>query len=99
MDHRGRFQAQGGGIDESEPWKEPEPLAALKAHHLLSWLEYSIHAREARMRHDAFRKAHRFIDGCVTSGGIGPTKQSWPKPDRPDSRRVDIEVHAGIAFV
>ncbi len=25
MDHRGRFQAQGGGIEESEPWNEPDP--------------------------------------------------------------------------
>ena len=40
-----------------------------------------------------------FIDGAAASGGVGPTKQSWPQPPRRDQRRVDIEVQAGRAFI
>jgi len=99
MNHRGRFQAQGPGLESSEPWSEIAPLAALMAHHLLSALQANIPPREATLRMDGFHKAHRFIDGCAKNGGVGATKQSWPKPSRKDSRRVDIEVQKGIAFI
>ncbi len=99
MDHRGRFQAQGGGIEESEPWNQAFPLVAPVAHDLLTRLGSKIPVREAEIRRQAFNKAHEFIDKCASAGGIGPTKQSWPKPSRTDSRRVDIEVNNGIAFV
>jgi len=99
MDHRGRFQAQGGGIEESEPWQQASPLVDVVARDLLARLERKIPAREAEIRRQAFRKARDFIDKCAAAGGIGPIKQSWPKPARSDSRRVDIEVNSGIAFV
>ena len=99
MSHRGGFQAQGGHVEESEPWDEPKPLAALSGRHLLHRLQQKLTFREAAIRDEAFRKAHRFIDGCASRGGVGPTKQSWPKPSRRDSRRVDIEVQSGIAFI
>jgi hypothetical protein len=99
MDHRGRFQAQGGGIQESEPWDDPDPLTGFKAHHLLAALKSKIPQSEAALRGPSFLKAHGFIDRCAAHGGIGPTKQTWPKPSRKDSRRVDIEVQSGRAFV
>jgi hypothetical protein len=99
MEHRGRFQAQGGGIEESEAWDEEDPLPALDAHRLLTRLKYKITKNEYLIRREAFAKAHRFIDGSAANGGTGPTKQSWPQPPRRDQRRVDIEVQSGRAFI
>src|SRR5690349_12939887 len=98
MDHRGRFQSQGGGLEESEPWNEPEALQALKGHHLLSGLQYKIPYKEAEIRHDSFIKAHRFIDSAASAGGVGPCKKSFlVRGSR--AQRVDIEVQSGLAFI
>jgi hypothetical protein len=99
MEHRGRFQAQGGGIEESEAWDEESALPAARGHSLLTAVKYKLDKSEYLIRRDAFSKAHRFIDNASVSGGVGPTKQSWPQPPRPDHRRVDIEVQSGSAFV
>lgn len=98
MDHRGRFQAQCGGLEESESWNEPHPLQATAGHALLSRLEGKIHPREAMIRRDSFQKAHRFIDSAVTAGGVGPCKKSFLVRGGRD-QRVDIEVQSGLAFV
>lgn len=97
MDHRGRFQAQGGGLEESEPWDEPRPLQALTGHILLSGLRFKIPTREATIRRDSFLKAHRFIDSAASSGGVGPCKKSFVVRGSRD-QRVDIEVQSGLAF-
>jgi hypothetical protein len=99
MEHRGRFQAQGGGIEESEAWDEENPLPAAKGHNLVGALKWKISKEEYLMRKEAFQKVHDFIDRAAQSGGIGPTKQSWPQPPRQDHRRVDVEVQHGRAFV
>ena len=31
LKHRGRFQAQGGGVEESESWAQKNPLSVRKA--------------------------------------------------------------------
>jgi hypothetical protein len=98
MDHRGRFQAQGGGLEESEAWNEDVPLQALKGHHLLSGLRTKIPTREAMLRRDSFGKAHRFIDSAASSGGVDPCKKSFLVRGSRD-QRVDIEVQSGLAFV
>jgi hypothetical protein len=67
---------------------------------MLETLSNRLSGREAEMREDAFQKAHRFIDEVQAAGGAhAGTKKSWPQPPRRDQRRVDIEVHKGIAFV
>ena len=99
MDHRGPFQAQGEGLEESESWNEEHPLQALKGHHLLSGLQLKIPAREAAIRRDSFIKAHRFIDSAASSCGVTPCKKSFPVRGSRSGRRVDIEVLSGLAFV
>src|SRR4051812_30705106 len=98
MDHRGRFQAQGGGLEDSEPWNEEKPLPAPRGHELLSSLQAKIPPREAAIRHESFTKAHRFIDSGASSGGVGPCKKSFVVRGGRD-QRVDIEVLSGVAFV
>lgn len=102
MDHGGRFQAQGGelgAVGESEPWDEPDPLQAVRGHLLLTALHNKIHHQSAALRHDAFQKAHRFIDAAAAGGGVGPTRKSFYVRGRRDGSRVDIEVQRGLAFV
>lgn len=98
MDHRGRFQAQGGGLEESEPWNEPEPLRATEGHILLTRLEGKIQPKEAMIRRDAFEKAHRFINSAAAAGGVGQCKKTLRVRGSRD-QRVDIEVQSGLAFV
>jgi hypothetical protein len=98
MDHRGRFQAQGGGLEESEPWNQERPLLATQGHSLLNMLERKIAVREATLRRDSFIRAHRFIDSAATAGGVGPCKKSFLVRGSRD-QRVDIEVHGGLAFL
>lgn len=98
MDHRGRFQAQGGGLEESEPWTQEEPLQASTGHLLLCRLEDKIPAREAELRRDSFQKAHRFIDSAAASGGVGPCKKTFLVRGSRD-QRVDVEVQSGLAFI
>jgi len=103
MDHRGRFQAQGGELGKegvSEPWADPEPLQALTGHILLTGLSNKIHPRSAAPRQGAFREAHRFIDNCQAGGGVGSgTKKSFYVRGHRDASRVDVEVQKGLAFV
>jgi hypothetical protein len=98
MEHRGRFQAQGGGVEESEAWDEELPLPGTEGHRLLTRLKYKLDREDYLLRQEAFGKAHRFITNAAPAG-VGPTKQSWPQPPRRDQRRVDIEVQSGRAFV
>jgi hypothetical protein len=97
--HRGRVQAQGGGVEESVPWAQPRPPTARDGHRMLTDLHAKLAPSEQRHRESAFEQARQFADITAQSGGTGPTKKSFPLKPRPDHRRVDIEVHKGLAFV
>jgi len=97
-EHRGRIQAQGGGVEESEPRTRPSPLLTSEALRLVDILEDRLTTIEADRRRDAFVSARRFIRNAAPRG-VGPTKKSWPSPPRRDQRRADIEVQKGLAFV
>lgn len=86
-------------MQASEAWDLDTPLTAREGHRMLTRLKYHLDKGEYLLRREAFRKAHRFIDGAAAHGGVGPTKQSWPQPPRRDQRRVDIEIQNGRAFV
>jgi len=98
--HRGRVQAQGGGVEESVPWAQDQPPTAREGHEMLNALEVRLTARESACRAEAFRQAHEYIDRAARVGGShAPDRKSYPAPPRKDQRRVDIEVLKGIAFV
>ena len=107
MDHRGVFQAQGAGMQESEKWNQPQPLTAVDGHSLLESLREKIAPTEAAIRAGAFADAHGFIDAARIVGGapqdnrypLKKTFRVFPDPRGRRDRRVDIEVHAGRAFV
>lgn len=100
--HRGRLQAQGGGLEESEPWDRTTPLPQSEGLGLVLKLENKLTAGELKERERAFSQLRTNIARWATIGGLQKTdkliKLSYPKPQRGDVR-VDVEVHAGVAFV
>lgn len=96
--NRGRIQSQGGGIEESESWRQEKPLQAFYAHVKTNSLELRHSKVEKELRKVSFNKARNFIDAAKNSGGVThPVSKSYPvKGDK--NRRVDIEVHEGVAF-
>lgn len=99
MEHRGRFQAQGGGIEESESWAQASPLTVAKAFELLKRLMARLHKKDYEKRKVPFQKAQAFIAEAGKNGGVSsPVKQSFKVKGSKDER-VDIEVLGGKAFV
>jgi len=94
-------------MQESEKWNQPKPLAAVDGHRLLDDLREKIAPTEAAIRADAFVDAHGFIEEARAVGGapqdkrypLKKTFRVFPDPRGRRDRRVDIEVHAGLAFV
>lgn len=102
MEHRGRFQAQGKELDESEPWSQNEPLIIEDGLKKLGFLKAKLKPKDIRLRFDAFNECEKFVRKAAENGGIDVTKfpykysKSWVVYDK---ERVDLEIHRGIAFV
>ena len=97
-DHRGRWQAQGGGLEESEPWSQSMPLTLAQGLLLLETLELKLKPKDRRAREAAFEMARVWATRAASSGGASaPVSKSFPGGGNPI--RVDVEVKKGIAFL
>ena len=100
MNHRGRFQAQGKHLEESEPWAQDEPLYIDQAQSKLTCLQEKISPHERRKRKNAFVQCESFIIRASENGGITiidkPLRKSFPGNS---TERVDLEVLKGKAFL
>jgi hypothetical protein len=101
--HRGRWQAQGGGLQESEPWNQPMPLTLTQGLYLLDTLEAKLTPTDRRARAPFFEQARMFARRAASGGGISaanfPNSMSFPTRNQPASfPRVDLEIRAGHAF-
>jgi hypothetical protein len=94
--HRGRLQAQGGGVEKSEPWAQPNALTLSQGLEKLALLEAKLTPKEGAARNLGVQQARRFMMNAAAHGGVGPTKVSFPKRN---PIRIDVEVLAGMAFV
>jgi hypothetical protein len=98
--HRGRIQAQGGGVEESEAWAQDEPLKISTARSLFQRLIDKLLPTQYKARKRAFRKAKKFAEASSENGGIfAIKKESFYDSKRNKSIRVDVEVLGGKAFV
>lgn len=95
--HRGRIQAQGGGLEASESWHQEEPLTKQKGLSLLQRLKNRLSAKDRELRNKQFEDAERFIKG-VDGGVDAPIRRTFQNYKTQDIR-VDIEVWSGRAFV
>ena len=100
MDHRGRFQAQGKKLEESENWAQILELKYIDGENLLNALENKLCDRDRNMRIVGFKKCRECIKEASKNNGIRvinkPFIKSFPKNAL---ERVDLEVHKGTAFV
>ena len=102
MNHRGRFQAQGKFLEDSNNWAQDLPLTITEGIALLDSLQSRLNKKDAQVRSDGFAKCRNFIDLAYKNGGINisdmgkPLIKSFPKNF---TERLDLEIHLGIAFV
>jgi len=96
-EHRGRIQAQGGGLEASERWRQSEPLSKEKALALLTRLRSRLSPSEQTAREWLFEAAKCLIE--TAEGSIdAPVRKSFNDPY--DSKlRLDVEVWSGAALV
>lgn len=100
--HRGRFQAQGKNIEESNKWAQNEPLTIWSAIELLDHLQQKLNMQQIQVRIASFEKCKQFIHAASLHGGVciesmgKPLIKSFPKNH---TERLDLEVHSGIAFI
>ena len=59
--HRGRVQAQGGGVEESVPWNELDPPTESMGHAMLDELRNKLLPAEQEHRLAAFAEAHGYV--------------------------------------
>jgi hypothetical protein len=95
--HRGRIQAQGKDLDESEAWAQTKPLSLTKGLELVDILEAKLEPKDRKRRKIAFEKCRQFIINASENGGYPGKSKSFLA--QAPHERVDIEVHLGIAFV
>lgn len=100
MDNRGRFQAQGRRLEESEAWAQTKPLYLDEGLILLANLSKKIPPFERTKRAKAFLECQKFIERASENGGITivdkPVRKSFL---RNETERVDLEVLKGKAFL
>lgn len=87
--------------ERSRRWAQEAPRLADDGRADLDVLEGECSEAQRRVRALGFKQARRFVQQAEACGGLGPVSESFPRqkpPEHPDAR-VDIEVHAGIAFV
>ncbi|MBN8823220.1 MULTISPECIES: hypothetical protein [unclassified Spirosoma] len=101
MNNRGRFQAQGQHLEESESWAQEEPLYSDQAKSKLLNLKEKLSSPERKKREKAFTQCQVAITRACENGGIlvdgnRPYIKSYPGNDK---ERVDVEVWKGKAFL
>jgi hypothetical protein len=100
LSHRGRFQAQGTGLEKSSPWSQSVPLTIGDGNLLLTDLKNKLTPTEYSERSLGFYECSKHINEVHKSGGYSEhISKHFPKLVRPGGKRIDLEVKAGIAFV
>jgi hypothetical protein len=97
--HRGRIQAQGGGVEESESWAQDTPPTVEEALEFLENLKNKLTKTEYEKRKTEFEKAEKFIKQAGENGGVNAKVSKTFKVKDTKDLRVDIEVISGKAFI
>jgi RHS repeat-associated protein len=100
--HRGRWQAQGNGLEKSEPWNQSSPLTLSQGLSLLEALVLKLNPTERRERLVAIEQAKLFARRISVVGGISARDfrpKSFPNGVGRNKPRIDLEIRAGRAFV
>jgi hypothetical protein len=96
--HRGRIQAQGGGIEESESWAQDDPLTMEEGLTLLQKLKSKLSKWELKKREEKFNRLEDLMHRGKKAGGLDARySQTFGEPE--SDVRVDVEILSGRAFV
>jgi len=100
--HRGRWQAQGGGLEESEPWNQSTPLTLTQGLALLDKLEAKLRPSDRKARALYFEQARIYARRLAAGGGMSADNfrgKSFPTGVPSSHPRVDLEIRKGDAFI
>lgn len=96
---RGRFQAQGEGLEKSVSWARIQPLTKNQGKCSLGSLKDKLTKREYKQRRQCFSKAQSFIEKAPKDGyNIIYKFPFTPFPPVKDIR-VDIDIFEGKTFI
>jgi hypothetical protein len=80
-------------------WAQDRSLSANAGRQLLDALYAKLDPADQAIRESAFAQAREYIEIALQAHGVrAPTKKSFPRKPNKYKERVDLEVHAGIAF-
>jgi hypothetical protein len=100
MTHRGRIQAQGGGIEESVSWCQNEtPPTKTEGLEMIDIIENRLNPSDVKIRAKAFEKARVFVNKAADNGGVDAQVSKSFRVKGTKDIRVDIEVITGRAFI
>lgn len=99
-EHRGRIQAQGGGLEQSQSWAQTFPPPKAQGFAQLDDVFYGLSPTDQTIRLIPYNQ----IQARIASGPISAQYiQSFYAPANLQSKRgdlrMDLEVRKGIAFV
>src|SRR5438874_13606431 len=101
--HRGRIQAQGGGIEKSVRWAQDEAPTLSEMLKMCDRLEAMLTDRERKERERPLADLRRCIRAAAERGGFstpfGPPRSFQNRTSRDRTIRIDLEVINGKACV
>ena len=95
--HRGRIQAQGGGVEESEAWAQSYVPKKSDGYGMAESLKGKLKKKELKKRERSFKKLDKFIENAPRTGYDYSSQSYMPFPPNGDVR-VDVEIIKGKAF-
>lgn len=96
--NRGRFQAQGNGVEKSSQWATLDTIFKQIGLNHITNLEGQLTNPELIDRNLAIQKARNFVNSAPAEG-VTPLKKTFRNSFQHGSRRIDVEVIAGMAFL
>ncbi|MDX5406080.1 MAG: hypothetical protein LPK11_03420 [Chromatiaceae bacterium] len=98
MKNRGRIQAQGEALEESESWSTDQRFDKRSGICLLSSLKAKLKKHDLNLRTNEFDKVEKYINNSPKTTGVSAQVSKTYRVKNTRSERVDIEVRRGTAF-
>jgi hypothetical protein len=93
---RGRIQAQGGKLEDSEAWAQDEAPTKKDLLDKLDTLWGRLTKKQKEERQKGYDEAKKWIEGLPEAGADSPVSKSFPKQNDGENR-IDIEIIKGKA--
>jgi hypothetical protein len=95
--HRGRVQAQGGGIEKSEPWAGLASPTEDQLLEMVNRLEQNLSVTERSEREVPLKEVRKYIRDAAKKGGVdAPVSKTFSNP-KSRHIRIDLQVFTGRA--